>query len=63
MQHHPQTNFEIQEYYQDRSTSNGVYSKNSLPEINDRAYVINLDEYKSIGTDWVALQALELNIP
>ena len=55
MQHHPETNFEIQEYYQDRSTSNGVYSKNSLPEINDRAYVINLDEYKSIGTDWVAL--------
>ena len=29
---------------------NGVYSRNNLPKIKDGAYVINLDEYKSIGT-------------
>ena len=26
-----------------------------VPEIKDKAYVINLDEYKSIGTHWIAL--------
>ena len=34
---------------------NGVNSKNKLPEIKDRASVINLDKFKSIGTHWIAL--------
>ena len=35
---------------------NGVYSRNNLPKtIKKGAYVINLDEYKSIGTYWIAL--------
>ena len=34
---------------------NGVYSRNNLPNIKDGAYVINLDEFKSIGTHWIAL--------
>ena len=34
---------------------NGFYSRNSLPKIKDRTYVINLDEFKSIGTHWIAL--------
>ena len=33
---------------------NGVYSRNNLPKRNDGAYVINLGEYKSIGTHWIA---------
>ena len=33
----------------------GVYLRNNLPKINDRAYVIYLEQYKSIGTHWVAL--------
>ena len=33
----------------------GVYSRNNLPKIMAGAYVINLDEYKSIGTHWIAL--------
>ena len=45
---HPLTNFEIQTYYQNESKFNGVYSRNSLPKIKDGAYVINLDEFKSI---------------
>ena len=36
---------------------NGVYSRNSLPKIKDGVYVINLDEFKSIGTQWIALYA------
>ena len=29
--------------------------ENNLGKIKDRAYVINLDEFKSIGTNWIAL--------
>ena len=47
---HHLTNFEIQKYYQNKSKFNGVYSRNSLPKIKDGAYVINLDEYESMGT-------------
>ena len=52
---HPLTNFEIQKYYQKKLKSNGVYSRNNLPKIKDEAYLINLDEHKSIGTHWRAL--------
>ena len=34
---------------------NGVYSRNNLPKIGDRAYVINLHEFKSIETHYVVL--------
>ena len=33
----------------------GVYSKNNLPKIKDEAFVINLDEFKSIETYGIAL--------
>ena len=71
---HPLTNFEIQEYYQNESRFNGVFSRDNLPKNNNNnnnnnknnnsinnnniengAYVINLDEYRDIGTHWVAL--------
>ena len=55
---HPLTNFEIQEYYQNEPRFNGVFSRNNLPNnsnIKSGAYVINLDEYRNIGTHWVAL--------
>ena len=38
---------------------NGVYSRDNLPKIKDGAYVINLDEYSDIGTDWVALWVVD----
>ena len=47
---HPLTNFQIQKYYQNEPIFNGVYSGNNLPKINDVTYVINLDEFKPIGT-------------
>ena len=55
MQPHSLTNFEIQKYYQNEPKFNGVNSRNNLPKIKDRAYVINLDEFKSIGTHWIPL--------
>ena len=51
---HPLTNFEIQKY-QNQPRFSGVYFRDDLPKIKDGAYVINLDEYSDIGTQWVAL--------
>ena len=59
---HSLTNFEIQKYYQNEPKFNGVYSRNNLPKIKDRAYVINLDEYKSIGNHWIALYVHNINV-
>ena len=53
---HPLTNFETQEYYQIEPRFNGVFSRDNLPTTTKiGAYVINLDEYRDIGTHWVAL--------
>ena len=51
------TKFEIQRYYQDELKFNSVYSRNSLSKIKDGVYIVNLDEYESIGTHCVALYA------
>ena len=67
---HPLANFEIQKYYQnDAQLSsknepkfNGVYLRKNLPKIKDGAYVINPDEYKSIGTRWVAFYVNSDNV-
>ena len=47
---HSLTNFKIQKYYQNEPEFYGLYSRNNWSKIKDRAYVINLDEYKSIWT-------------
>ena len=52
MQPYPLTNFGIQKYYQNEPKFKGVYSRKNLM---DEAYVINLNEYKSIGTHWLIL--------
>ena len=53
---HPLINFEIQKDYQNEPRFNGVFSRNNLPgKTQDRAYVINLDEYENAGTHWIAL--------
>ena len=52
---HPLTNFEIQNYYENESKFNGVYSRNSLRKIKDVAYIINLDEHKSRVFHWISL--------
>ena len=52
---YPLTNFKKQKYYQNKPKFNAAYSRNNLPKIKDGAYVINLDEFKSIETHWIAL--------
>ena len=53
---HPLTNFEKQEYYQNKTIFNGGFSRDNLgSNVKNGAYVINLDEYHDIGTHWVAL--------
>ena len=47
---HTLPNFEIQKYYQNEPKFNDVYSRNKLLKIKDRAYVINLDDFKSRRT-------------
>ena len=47
---YPLTIFEMQRYYQNKPQFNGVYAKNCLHHSKNGTYVINLDEYKLIGT-------------
>ena len=51
---HSLTKFNIQKYYQNEPKLNGVYSRNNLSKIKNGAYVINLVEYETIGTHWIA---------
>ena len=52
---HPSANPQIQKYYQNKPKCNSVYCRNDLPKIKNKAYVMNLDEFKSIGTQWIVL--------
>ena len=56
------TNFEIQKYYQNELIFNGVYLRKNSSKIKDRAYVINLEKYKSIEINWIALYVKSNNI-
>ena len=56
------TNLEIQRYYQNEPNFNGVFSRNDLSKIKDGTYVIILDEYKSMGTHWIALYVNDNNV-
>ena len=59
---HSLTNFIIQKHNQNKPKLNDVYSRNDLPKIKDGAYIINLDEYESIGTHWITLYVNANNI-
>ena len=62
MQPHPLTNFEIMKYYENESRFNGVYSRDNLPKIKDRTYIINLDKHCDTGTHWIALWINNKNV-
>ena len=56
---HPLTYLEIQVCYQSELRFNGVYLHDNLPDkVKDGTYVIHLDEYDNIGTDWIALYVI-----
>ena len=52
---HPLTNFEIMDHFKGVKGLNGVFSRNNLPNLKNRAYVINLDHSENIGTHWVVI--------
>ena len=62
MSSYPLPFFEIQIYYHNGPKFNGVYSRNNLPKIKNEAFVINHDDYKSIGTHWIAFYVNDNNI-
>ena len=62
MSPHPLTNFEIQKYYRNESKFKGVYLRYYLFKIKDGAYIINLDEYESIGNHWIVLYVNDNNV-
>ena len=51
----PLTNFEIRKYCQKEPKFIRVYLRNNLSRIKDGSYIINLDEYESIGYQWIGL--------
>ena len=59
---HPLTNFEIQKYFQNEPKFYRIYSRNNLSKHIDRAYIIKLDKYESIGTHWIALYVNAENV-
>ena len=53
---HPLTNFEKQKYHENEPIFNSLYSRDNFPiKIKNGAYLINLDEYAVVGTQWIAL--------
>lgn len=53
MPSHPLNTFKKQKHCQNKPKFNSIYSKNNSPKTKDVGYVINLNEYKSIRTDWI----------
>ena len=52
---HPLPNFKLHKYYQNEPKFNAINSRINLLKIKDSAYVVNVDEYESIETHWIAL--------
>ena len=47
--------FDKQKYYENEPKFKGIYSRNNLSKIKDGTYIINLDEYESVGSHCIAL--------
>ena len=58
---HPLTNFRIQKSYQNNPKFNGVLYFD-FPQIKGGAYIMNLDEHKSLGTVLIALYVNDDNL-
>ena len=60
---HSLTNFEIQKHYENDPRFNGVFSRDNMPKnMKDGGYIINLDEYVDVGTQWIALFCNKIEI-
>ena len=58
----PWTNYQIEKYYQNEPKFDGIYSRNNLTKTRDGTLIIDLDEYESIGTHWIALYVNAENV-
>ena len=58
----PWTNYQIEKYYQNEPKFDGTYSRNNLTKTRDGTFIIDLDEYESIGTHWIALYVNAENV-
>ena len=52
----------MEKYYHNQPKSSGVYSRDNLPKVKDRAYVINLDEHFYIATHWFTLYVINNDV-
>ena len=52
---HPLINIEVQRYYPNKPKFNGVCPINNLPKSRMGHMYLNLGEFKSIWTHWLAL--------
>ena len=53
--HHLLSNINITSYFNYKPWFYGVFSRDNLPRIKDGAYVININDNKSKGAQWVSL--------
>ena len=58
----PWTNYQIEKYYQNEPKFDGIYSRSNLTKTRDGTFIIDLDEYESIGTHWIALYVNAENV-
>ena len=56
------TNFLIQKYYQNDPKFKGVYSRNNLQDTEKDGTYINIVEYKSVRTQWMALYVYDNHV-
>ena len=49
---HSLNNIEITNYFNNEPRFNGFFSRNNLPKIKDRLYVINIDDKNNKGSEY-----------
>ena len=52
----------MEKYNQNEPKFNSAYSRNNLPKIKNGAYIVNIDECDSIGTQWIAFYVNAENV-
>ena len=49
----PLSNFDFMSYYKNNTKFAGVFSRDNIPTLKDKFYIINLDDQQGPGTHWV----------
>ena len=51
----PLTNFNFHDYYKGNALFGGVHSRDNVPRLKNKFYIVNLDDYEGPGTHWIAI--------